>query len=216
MTKVGQVWSQHIRRHLRGAVIGAVALVSPVLAGQFALGATPEGQYAVRGTALVPCSVFVRERADGSALYQTIAAWIDGYISGINQQAPGVFDVASFETTELIAALLNEHCSGNPDDPIYAVVALLVDRMAQNALDTASEKIEVRIGERSTLLYEEAIRRMQQQLEHLGLYDGDADGRFGLALREAIAAYQRSIDFNPTGFPDQLTLWRLFGQEDSL
>lgn len=184
-----------------------------VLAGQTARGATPEGQYAVRGAALVPCSVFVRERADGSALYQTLAAWVDGYISGINQQAPGVFDVASFETTELIAALLNEHCSGNPDDPLYSVVVLLVNRMAQNALDTASHKVEVRIGERETLLYLETIRRMQQQLESLDLYEGDVDGQFGPALREAIAAYQRSIDFNPTGFPDQLTLWRLFGQE---
>lgn len=184
-----------------------------LLSGQVAQGATPEGQYAVRGAALLPCSVFVRERAAGSALYQTMAAWIDGYISGINQQAPGVFDVASFETTELIAALINEHCSGNPDDPVYSVVALLINRMAQNALVAASHKSEIRVGERNTLLYEKTIRRMQQQLGRMGLYDGDMDGQFGPALREAIATYQRSIDFNPTGFPDQLTLWRLFGRE---
>jgi hypothetical protein len=210
---MGKIWFRRTGRHLRGSAGGVIALVCLVLAGQAARAATPDGQYAIRGAALLPCSAFMRERATGSTVYQTMAAWVDGYISGINQQAPGMFDVASFETTELIAALLSEHCSKNPDDPLYAVVALLVNRMAQNALDEVSQKVEVRIGERNTLLYKTTIRRMQQQLGHLGLFNSDEDGQFGAALREAIAAYQRSIDLNPTGFPDQLTLWRLFKPE---
>ena len=195
---------------LRGAALGVAVLACLVFPGLAAKAATPDGQYAVRGAALVPCSIYVRERAEGTALYQTMAAWVDGYISGINQQATGVFDVASFESTELIAALLNEHCTRNPDDRLYSVVVLLVNRMAQNALEIASQKVEVRVQDRKVMLYVETIRRMQQKLGSLGVYVGKVDGRFGPALQEAIAAYQRSIAFDPTGFPDQLTLWRLF------
>jgi hypothetical protein len=175
-----------------------------------ALAATEEGRYAVRGAALVSCAIYERERKIQSPVYQVIGAWIDGYISGLNQGAPGIYDVASFESTELIAALLSEHCSKNPNDSLFAVLKLLTDKIAANKLTEPSEKVRVKRGERSVLLYSEILMRLQHKLAAMGYYTGTIDGAYSEATQQAIRRYQESIALNPTGFPDQLTLWRLF------
>lgn len=172
--------------------------------------ATVDGQYGVRGAALVPCSVYEQERREQSELYRMLSSWIDGYISGVNQQASGVFDVSSFESTELLAALLNEHCTKNPHNTLFSVVTLLVDKIAANQLPDYSEKVTVTQGKRKVLLYRETLRRIQAKFSSIGLYKGEEDGVYSPQLQKSIMAYQKSINFNPTGFPDQLTLWRLF------
>lgn len=172
--------------------------------------ATADGQYGVRGAALVPCVVYEKERREQSELYQMLNSWVDGYISGVNQQATGVFDVSSFESTELLAALLNEHCSKNPQHTLFSVVTLLVDKIAANQLPEYSEKVTVIQGERKVLLYRETLRRIQAKFHTMGLYKGEEDGVYSTQLQDSIRTYQKSINFNPTGFPDQLTLWRLF------
>lgn len=172
--------------------------------------ATVDGQYGVRGAALVPCSVYEQERREQSELYRMLSSWIDGYISGVNQQASGVFDVSSFESTELLAALLNEHCTKNPHNTLFSVVTLLVDKIAANKLPDYSEKVTVTQGKRKVLLYRETLRRIQAKFSSIGLYKGEEDGVYSPQLQKSIMAYQKSINFDPTGFPDQLTLWRLF------
>jgi len=172
--------------------------------------ATADGQYGVRGAALVPCSVYEQERREQSELYRMLSSWIDGYISGVNQQAAGIFDVSSFESTELLTALLNEHCTKNPHNTLFSVVTLLVDKIAANKLHEYSEKVTVTQGKRKVLLYRETLRRMQAKFSLMGLYKGEEDGVYSPQLQKSIMAYQKSINFNPTGFPDQLTLWRLF------
>lgn len=193
--------SQHFSRLLCSVIL----LISPL-----SWSATAGGQYGVRGAALVPCSVFEQERRAQSELYRMLSSWIDGYISGVNQQAHGVFDVSSFESTELLSALLNEHCSKNPHNTLFSVVTLLVDKIAANQLPEYSEKITVTQGKRKVMLYRETLRRMQAKLSSSGLYKGEEDGIYSPQLKKSIMAYQKSINFNPSGFPDQLTLWRLF------
>jgi hypothetical protein len=182
----------------------------PLFTGYLSWSATADGQYGVRGAALVPCSVYTQERSAQSELYAMLSSWIDGYISGVNQQASGVFDVSSFESTELLAALLNEHCVKHPSNTLYSVVTLLVEKMAANRLADYSEKVTVQQGERKVRLYRETLRRMQNKFSAIGLYEGEQDGAYSPHLQESIRRYQTSINFKATGFPDQLTLWRLF------
>jgi len=139
-----------------------------------------------------------------------LGSWVDGYITGINQQTPGVYNVTSFESNELIAALVNEHCSKNPQDSMFAVVKLLIDKMAANKLTEPSNKVNVELGERNVSLYVETLKRIQEKLTALTFYKGEVNGEYNEALQQAIGRYQTSIELNPTGFPDQLTLWRLF------
>jgi peptidoglycan hydrolase-like protein with peptidoglycan-binding domain len=58
-------------------------------------------------------------------------------------------------------------------------------------------------------LYEEVLRRVQQKLASAGFYRGPIDGTYDAKTRKAMQAYQTSVNLQPTGFPDQATLWRL-------
>lgn len=175
-----------------------------------ASGADPKGQYGVRGAALVPCAIYERERAAESEVYRMIASWMDGYITAINQYVPGTYDAAAFESTELLAALVNESCKKNPDTSVFVVVNALVELFATNRLQVKSDKVEVAVGDLSVMIYKAIIKRINERLELAGHYQGEINDRYSTASEDAMRAYQESIGFEPTGFPDQLTLYRLF------
>jgi alkanesulfonate monooxygenase SsuD/methylene tetrahydromethanopterin reductase-like flavin-dependent oxidoreductase (luciferase family) len=175
-----------------------------------AAAADPQGQFGVRGAALVSCEVYETERNARSEAYSMIASWMDGYITATNQHSADTYDVASFESTELAAALVSEYCKQHPDTLVFAVVNALVEQFRGNRLLAPSEKVVVTGNDQSVALYKELVKRVQEKMAAAGFYEGEADGDYNDQTREAMAAYQRSIDFDPTGFPDQLTLWRLF------
>jgi len=139
-----------------------------------------------------------------------LASWMDGYITARNQYAKNTYDIASFESTEFLAALLNEHCKKNPDVIVFSVIQSLTDQFSKNKIKNHSRKVAVVVGERSVLLYQEVIKRIQKKLNQEGFYQGEIKTVFNLQTEKAVKAYQTSIGFKPTGFPDQLTLWRLF------
>lgn len=172
--------------------------------------ADARGQFGIRGAGLVSCAVFEQAREKRSEIYHVVAAWMDGYITGANQYAADTYDVASFESTELLAAMVSDYCKQHPDVLVFAVVNTLVKRFARHRLHSASQKQTVKLGERQVELYAEVIRRMQERLRARGLYHGHIDSTYSPQLGQAIGAFQKSIGLQLTGFPDQLTLWRLF------
>lgn len=176
---------------------------------QAAAGADDKGQFGVRGAGLVKCSVFESERAARSQIYQLVGAWMDGYVTGSNQHADDTYDIVSFESTELLAAIVSENCKKNPDVPVFAVLRAVIAQTSKSRLRAPSQKVEVAVGERKVLLYQEVLRRVQQRLAAAGFYRGPIDGNFDAGTQEALQAYQSSAKLQPTGFPDQLTLWRL-------
>jgi murein L,D-transpeptidase YcbB/YkuD len=139
-----------------------------------------------------------------------IASWMDGYITGVNQHAADTYDIASFESTELFAALVSENCKEHPDTPVFAVVNSLIAQSTPNRLVAPSEKVTVTVGDNKVALYQEVVRRVQEKMTAAGFYDGKVDGTYDSQVQEAMGAFQKSIGLQPTGFPDQLTLWRLF------
>lgn len=181
-----------------------------LLLSQPSAAADAEGQYAVRGAGLVSCAVYERERKARSPVYHVIAGWIDGYITGSNQHAPDTYDMTSFESAEMIAAVISENCQHHPETPVFAVLNSLVKQLADDRLRHPSKKVEVKSGTRSVLLYETVLKRLQEHLAGANFYQGPMDGRFDENMQAALRAYQSSIELEPTGFPDQLTLWRLF------
>lgn len=204
----GRVERAAISRRLLSPVLllGGLLLAGP------GHGADEEGQFGIRGAGLVPCALFEQEREARSEAYHMIAGWLDGYITGTNQHMDDTYDVASFESTELVVALLSEHCKTHPETPVFAVINTLVPQFADHRLHAPSEKVEIAIGERRALLYVETVRRVQRMLTAAGIYVGETSGVYDAELEAAMRTFQESIGLHPTGFPDQLTLWRLFNE----
>ncbi len=184
-------------------------LVLGLLVAQGVGAADEQGRYGVRGAGLVSCDVYEREREARSSVYHVIGGWIDGYITGSNQHAIATYDVTSFESTEMLAAVISENCKQHPKATVFAVLRSLIDQASQDRLKQSSEKIPVRDGDRTVLLYERLVERVQRRLAAAEFYQGDIDGTFNPATRDALKLFQQSRQLEPTGFPDQVTLWRL-------
>jgi hypothetical protein len=184
-------------------------VVAGLLLAQAVTAADDKGQFGVRGAGLVKCSVYESEREAGSQIYHIVAAWMDGYVTGSNQHADDTYDIVSFESTELLAAIVSENCKKNPEAAVFAVLRAVVAQAGKSRLRELSKKVEVAVGERKVLLYEEVLKRVQQKLAAAGFYRGPIDGTYSAATQKAMQAYQSSAKLQPTGFPDQVTLWRL-------
>lgn len=172
-----------------------------------------KGQFAVRGAGLISCGLYSQQRAAKGDIYLMTAAWIDGYVTGINQHASATYDLLPFESAELLMSILDKHCKDHPKDPVFGVLNSLFTTLWPDRLTERSEKIAIVVGERKTELYGATITRIQRDLSAHGLYAGPANGAFSLQTIDALKQFQSSIGFEATGFPDQLTMWRLLRSE---
>jgi len=192
-------------------LVGALVLSIVVLASvRVAAAAGQKGQYGIRGAGLVSCQIYNQQRKARSRAYDVIGGWMDGYIAGINQYAGDTYDAAPFETTELYAALVGEYCEKHPETPIFTVLNSLVKYHWKDRLRAPSPKVEVAVGEQKVMLYAGVIRQIQQRLSKRGFYHGKVTDFYGPAVQKAMGAFQGSIHFKPTGFPDEASLWKLF------
>lgn len=187
----------------------SVAVCALALQATAAFAADDAGKFAMKGAGFLPCQVYVSERDRRSDIYYMIGGWIEGYVSAHNKYVPDTYDVMSFESLELVLAVMEKHCRSHPEDRLYEVVTAIIENFDAQRLERESPRIRIEEGERKALLYRETISRMQAKLASLGLYQGPVDGRFTDATRSALMAFQSDIEFEPTGFPDQTTLWRL-------
>jgi hypothetical protein len=177
------------------------------------LAADADGRFSIRGQGLLTCEHYVRAREAKSALYHQFGGWIDGYLTGVNQYRGATYDITTFETTELLALVVDNHCRRNPKDHFFTVVNSIVARLEPDRLQQGSSSVEVTVGARAVRLYPETLRRAQGELARLGHYRGVPDGKFSEATQTALTAFQRAQGLEPTGFPDQATLWRLLRRE---
>lgn len=184
--------------------LAAAGLIQPAAAADTA------GQFGIRGAGLISCALYEEQRETRSEAYHAIAGWLDGYITGINEYAADTYDTASFESTELLLALLSEHCSRHPETPLFGVIRPLVKSLSEHRLREPSDRVTFTLDGRDLRLYAEVIRRIQRRLSDAEFYSGRIHGVYTDAVRQAMRKYQASIDLQPTGIPDQLTLWRLF------
>lgn len=187
----------------------ALVAAALLLAVPNARAADQRGGYAVRGAGLMSCAVFNQARKDKGDAYLVVAAWIDGYITGVNQYAAKTYDVAPFESTELFMNVVGQYCGGHPQARVFGVLLDLFKQLWPDRLADKSDKVPVAGSGHATRLYVEVVERMQRKLKASGDYSGSIDGKLSAETVEALKKYQRAIGFKPTGFPDQATLWRL-------
>ena len=110
-------------------IAGVCCAVALLPAAPSARAADDRGQYAVRGAGLISCGLYVQQRAAKSDVYLMVAAWIDGYVTGINQHAADTYDLLPFEGAELLMTILDKHCKTHPKDPVFGVMNSLFKQL---------------------------------------------------------------------------------------
>lgn len=165
--------------------------------------------FAIRGAGVVTCEVFIKDMVGQSNAAYMISGWLDGYVTGVNRHAPDTYDALSFETTQLVVRLVENHCKTHSADHLFAVVNALLARLHDDRIRTRSPLVRVKAGELETAIYAEVLQRAQSKLTELGLYEGDPEPEFGDRTRQALAGFQGKNNLTPTGLPDPVTLWQL-------
>ncbi len=180
-----------------------------MLAAGSSRAAAPDGSFAIRGIGSGTCGELVKAVDARSPEVAWFAHWLDGYVTAVNRYRADTFDVAPWPGTRLLLMLVDAHCRGNRDQPLYEVVHQLVVLLGTQRLVDRSEPVEIRVGERRRMLYRAVVRRLQRALIERKLLADRADGIFGPRTRKAVAAFQRKAGLEATGFPDDETLYKL-------
>ena len=167
-------------------------------------------QFAVEGSGRLDCAAFTAARADkGSAEYQRLIGFVEGYLSAANRYEPNTFDLSPWHNAAAFDLILDKHCSEHPDDIIVSVVQKMVGAFRPVRIADFSPLIEVGTGENRAFVYQTILKRAQAALGARGLYRGEEDGVYTPQMRDALRAFQRSANLYETGVPDPATLWTL-------
>lgn len=183
-----------------------------LLAATQALAADGNGTFSIEGAGALTCRSFLNERDLKSNLYYMIGGWLDGYVTSYNEHVADTYDITTFESAELLSDVIYNHCKDHLDDRLYSVVNSICVKLAPDRLKSKSPAVAIRVGERQGTLYEDVVQRLQRELERRGLL-AKASGTFDDQTIDAVKRFQASIKFDPTGYPDQATLWRLLRKE---
>ena len=122
------------------------------------------GNFAMKGAGFLPCQVYVNEREKKSNIYYMIGGWLEGFVTAHNKYVDDTYDIASFESLELMLLVMDNHCKSNPDDRLYSVINSIIVKLEPDRLRHSSRKVEIEQGERKTALDRETIRRIQAEL----------------------------------------------------
>ncbi len=198
---------------MKRIAVAALACIVPMTA----LAADKEGRSAIEGAGFADCQTFVQEREKKSTLYFRLGGWVEGYMTAANEYMDDTFDLSPWQNTELLLLLVNNHCTGNPEQNFGTVIRALSQALMANRMTEQSPIVDVTEGDQDLKIYREVIVRLQEALKQQGFYDGGLDGDFGPGTRAALKAYQDSVGIqNATGFPDQMSLYRLLTPESGM
>lgn len=202
-----------MRVSIRFALAGIVAaswLPTPALA------VDAKGAHRTRGVGQFECMQFVAAKSGDARLYRSFGGWIDGFLSAVNFYEEQTFDIAPWQTTDVIAEGLSAYCEKNPKLPFEEAVKRLVEDLGTQRLVSASRLviIDEQVGGKEVRLplYISIIERAQSRLRLLGYYKDTITREFDGPTRSALKQFQKRIGRPQTGLPDQVTLLFLFDQ----
>ena len=176
----------------------------------FLQAADENNQFAIKGIGLSNCESFVEARKTQSPQYFQFGGWMNGYLSATNRYEKNTFDLVSWQSTGMLATSLATFCERNPEVQFVRAVALLVNTLGQDRLQSQSELIEAKVGETSVFIYRTTLQRAQERLAELRQLEGAPSGEFDAATQQALQRFQEEAALEVSGLPDQTTLARLF------
>lgn len=168
-----------------------------------------ENQFAVQGVGNQSCEEFLTARQSGNVKYERFGSWIAGYLTAYNQLQSETVDIAPWQSIDLLAALMAQHCQKNLSGSMAKVATDMVNALYDKRLQQPSEQLQISISGNSVQIYREVLKRAQQNLTNNGLYSGDVDGKFGPETERALRRFQERSDLPTTGLPDEQTLYKL-------
>jgi peptidoglycan hydrolase-like protein with peptidoglycan-binding domain len=191
-------------RTAAAAVAALVAVCVPAYA------ADESGNLRIKGFGAKSCEAFVTSVEEEASQIVVYRAWTNGYLTGVNAEADGVYDVVGDLTLDSVMRLALNVCRGNPDTPFIqalggvagAVRPLALDQKPQRSVTAEADGSSVSVAEQ-TLVF------VQRRLREGGYYNGALDGLYGPNTRKAIETFQRDTGIATSGLPDQSTLLRL-------
>jgi hypothetical protein len=178
-----------------------------------ALAADVNKNFAAKGLALLPCANFVEERNKLSRAYGETMAWLTGFISAYNYLRPDTYDVAPWQSVELLSSVLAAHCAKNPKESFFHATDKLLNSISEDRLRANSEIVTISIGERKLNMYKDIIFRIQSALKDRGyLKVRWPTAEYDNSTIAAMKAFQSGNKLEATGVPDQRTLSLLFSK----
>jgi Putative peptidoglycan binding domain len=189
------------------------ALAAIALAPGHPRAADSSGHFALRGVALATCEQFLQASEERQENILLAGGWLEGYMTAVNQLMPKTFDIAPWQNTDTILALVKHNCERNRDQRFFAVVTAMIEFLAENRLQEQSDRVLAEADGQRVTIYAEIMRNVQQLLIDEGLLQGNADGQFGSQTKAALQEFQKKENIQVTGLPDQVTLWRLLSDE---
>lgn len=170
-------------------------------------------KFAMKGAGLVTCENYLKARAEKLPSYPNFAGWTMGYITAINQRGFETFDVAPWQSIEILMTLLEAFCKRNLEQRFGLAVMALTNSLLKGRTSENSPVVTTGEADQKVSLYQAVLRKIQLALAERGHYQGATDGAWSDATRTAIEAFQNAENISATGLPDQRTLYQLFIDE---
>jgi hypothetical protein len=194
-------------------LIYGVALAALALASGPALPADASGQFAVRGAGFATCHHFLRAHELKAKEWYVFHGWLDGYLSAVNEKSTGTFDVAPWQSTELIAEVIRSTCQPDSKQHFFPLVRSVVLSFQKHALDSVEAKKAIEVGDNTALIYPSTVHQAQVALAGRGYFKGTPSGKFDAETQAAIEAFQAKHAIPVNGLPGPVTLWALLVEE---
>lgn len=167
-------------------------------------------RFAVKGAGRLECAAYMDARKNkGSAEYQRLMGFIEGYITAANRYEPDTFDLSPWHNAAAFDIITSNYCKDHPTATLISVVQQMVTGFRTIRVAKFSPMLEVGAGKNRAFVYQAVLRRSQQALKVRGLYTGVEDGQYTKPLGDAFASFQKSKGLTATGVPDPATLWML-------
>ncbi len=185
----------------------AAALLSLTTPGQ---AADDSNHFAVKGAGLASCGDYMEARQKNTPAFYQFGGWINGYLTALNQTTSETYDLAPWQSSDLLAGVILRNCRENPGQRFVNTVAAMVASLKAQRLLVKSSLVEAHAGETRIRIYRAVLRRTQEMLAESGLYEGEPDGLFDQRTEDGLRRYQKASRLPETGLPDQATLLAMF------
>ena len=172
--------------------------------------ADDKNAFAIKGAGHHTCANFTTAYAERSPNYTLYGGWIEGYVTAFNQFQARTYDIAPWQTTELMLGMMARFCESQPDMRFLDAFNRFLREILPQRLDKLSRLEQVTVRGRALNMYTEVLLRIETRLAALGHKPGEVDGRFDVATSRALEAFQATKSLPVNGLPDQRTLFELF------
>ncbi|HAZ60830.1 MAG TPA: hypothetical protein DCY89_04560 [Gammaproteobacteria bacterium] len=191
------------------ALASSLAAAALLLASGTCFAADGEGRFMVKGGGRASCQTFLTAQQARNPEFVSLAGWLDGYLTALNQSETATYDIAPWQGTELLLAAISSECRKDPAQSFHTAAFRVTESLRGARLIESSELVAATVGEQSVVVYREVVKRIQQRLKLRGHFAGEPGGDYDPATIEAMKAFQAAKKLPVTGLPDQVTLANL-------